>query len=57
MKMEFPRFAETPEGVFLDECLAFIRVANARSAILLAELEHIKKAIASEPQPDAGNKV
>lgn len=52
--MEFPRFAETPEGVFLDECIAFIKVINARTAMLQAQYEHIKKAIADKPQPDAG---
>jgi hypothetical protein len=55
MNMEFPRFADTPEGVFLDECLAFIRAFEVRASILLAELDHIKKAIANEPQPEAGN--
>jgi hypothetical protein len=42
-----------PELVFLDECVALIKVLNARSAMLLAEWNHIEKAIASEPQPDA----
>ena len=42
-----------PELTFLDECIAFIKVINARTAVLLAEYEHIKKAMANEPQPDA----
>jgi hypothetical protein len=46
-----------PELVFLDECIAFIKTVNARTAMLIAEVEQIKRAIASEPQPDAGNKV
>jgi hypothetical protein len=46
-----------PELVFLDELIAFIKTVNARTAMLIAEVEQIKRAIASEPQPDAGDKV
>jgi hypothetical protein len=42
-----------PELVFLDECIAFIKTVNARTAMLIAEIDHIKKAIADKPQPDA----
>jgi hypothetical protein len=42
-----------PEIVFLDEAIAVIKAINARTAVLLAEYEHFKKAIANEPQPDA----
>ena len=41
-----------PELTFLDECLAFIKVINARSAMLLAELDHIKKAVAEDKQEE-----
>ena len=42
-----------PESAFLDEAIAVIKAINARTAVLLAEYEHIKKAMANEPQPDA----
>ena len=41
-----------PELVFLDECIAFIKVINARSAMLIAELDHIKKAAAEIKQEE-----
>jgi hypothetical protein len=44
-----------PELVFLDELIAFIKTVNARTAMLIAEIDHVKKAIANEPQPEAGN--
>ena len=37
-----------PELTFLEECIAFIKTLNARSAMLLAELDHVKKAIAED---------
>lgn len=43
-----------PELVLLDEMIAFVKTVNARTAMLIAEIDHIKKAIANEPQPDAG---
>jgi len=52
MYMEF-RLNPDPESVFLDEAIAVIKAINARTAVLLAEYEHIKKAMANEPQPDA----
>ena len=41
-----PSFAPltNPELIFLDECIAAIKVINARTAMLLAEYEQIKKA-------------
>jgi len=52
MYMEF-RLNPDPESAFLDEAIAVIKAINARTAVLLAEYEHIKKAMANEPQPDA----
>ena len=43
-----------PELAFLEEAIAVIKAINARTAVLLAEYELIKKAVANEPQPDAG---
>lgn len=34
-----------PELKFLDECIALIKVLNARSAMLLAEWQRIEKVI------------
>jgi hypothetical protein len=42
-----------PELVLLDELIAFVKTVNARTAMLIAEVEQIKRAIASEPQPDS----
>jgi hypothetical protein len=42
-----------PELVFLDELIAFVKTVNARTAMLIAEIDHVKKVIANEPQPDA----
>jgi len=41
-----------PELVFLDECIAFIKVIEARSSMILAELDHIKKAVAEDKQEE-----
>jgi len=45
-----PSFAPmtNPELVFLDECIAFIKTVNARTAMLIAELDHVKKAVAED---------
>jgi hypothetical protein len=40
------RLKADPEVVFLDEAIALLKVINARTAMLLAEYDHIKKAIA-----------
>jgi hypothetical protein len=56
MNMELnPHYANRdPELVFLDEAIALLKVINARTTMLIAEYDHVKKAIANEPQPDAG---
>jgi hypothetical protein len=44
-------FDKSPEGMFLDEALAVLKAINARTAVLLAEYEHIKRAVENENRP------
>jgi hypothetical protein len=41
-----------PELVFLDECIAFIKTVNARTAMLIAEIDHVRKAVAEDKQEE-----
>ena len=47
-----PHYAKRdPELIFLDEAIALLKVINARTAMLIAEYDHVKKAIANEAAP------
>lgn len=41
-----------PELAFLDECIAFVKVLESRTRLLLAEYDHIKKAVAEDKQEE-----
>jgi hypothetical protein len=50
-----PHYAERdPELVFLDECIALLKVLNARTGMLIAEYDHIKQAVKNAPSEKAG---
>lgn len=44
-----------PELVLLDELIGFVKTLEARTRMLNAEIEQVRRAIASEPQPDAAS--